>query len=171
MRRTHRVLDVGLPIVALEPSCASALRTDLPELLGVPPLPVQTFAQVLEASDWQPPFVDRQVTGQLHCHQHATFGDAADRRLRAKAGLVGDLAGGCCGLAGNFGFEAGHREVSLKVAEDRLLPELAAHPDAVVLADGFSCRTQIADLTGRRAVHLAELLVPQDRTRRFSTPS
>ena len=66
--------------------------------------------------------------------------------------------GGCCGLAGNFGVEKGHYEVSVKVAEHDLLPAVRAHPDAIVLADGFSCRTQLAELAGRRAITLAELL-------------
>ncbi|MFE0653442.1 FAD-binding and (Fe-S)-binding domain-containing protein [Streptomyces sp. NPDC059534] len=155
------------PVVVLEPSCAATLRTDLPELLPDDPraarlaASVVTFAEALEtlAPDWTPPRLDLPVTGQTHCHQHAVLGDAADRRLRARAGLTGDLADGCCGLAGNFGFEPGHYEVSVACAEDRLLPALAgAPPGAAVLADGFSCRTQIADLTDTRGRHLAELL-------------
>ncbi|MDX3541067.1 FAD-binding oxidoreductase, partial [Streptomyces sp. MB09-01] len=122
---------------------------------------VRTFAEVLEeyAPHWRPPRLDRAVAGQTHCHQHAVLGDAADRRLRERAGLVGELSGGCCGLAGNFGFEPGHHEVSVACAEEQLLPALrAAGPDAVIQADGFSCRTQIAQLGGVRARHLAELL-------------
>ncbi|MEU0232921.1 MULTISPECIES: FAD-binding and (Fe-S)-binding domain-containing protein [unclassified Streptomyces] len=172
-RVMRRTLDVMVPsggdppVVVLEPSCAATLRTDLPELLPDDPraarlaASVRTFAEALEelAPDWTPPRLDRPVTGQTHCHQHAVLGDAADRRLRARAGLTGDLAGGCCGLAGNFGFEPGHYEVSVACAEDQLLPSLRdAPPEAEVLADGFSCRTQIADLTGGRGRHLAELL-------------
>ncbi len=66
--------------------------------------------------------------------------------------------GGCCGLAGNFGVEIGHYDTSVAVAENQLLPALRAQPDALVLADGFSCRKQVSDLTGRRAVTLAELI-------------
>lgn len=173
MRRTldrlAPVLDAGLPVVVLEPSCAAALRTDLPELLG-PAEPwaaalaasVRTFAEALEqyAPDWSPPRLDRTAVGQTHCHQHAVLGDAADRRLRERAGLTGELTGGCCGLAGNFGFEKGHYEVSVACAEEALLPALrAAEPAAAVLADGFSCRTQIAQLGGGvTARHLAEVL-------------
>ncbi len=100
------------------------------------------------------------MAGQTHCHQHAVLGDAADRRLRERAGLTGGLSGGCCGLAGNFGFEPGHYEVSAACAEEQLLPSLRRAPaEAVVLADGFSCRTQIAELAGgRTARHLAEVL-------------
>ncbi|MCZ9342843.1 (Fe-S)-binding protein, partial [Streptomyces sp. TRM76130] len=75
------------------------------------------------------------------------------------AGLTGELTGGCCGLAGNFGFEAGHYEVSVTCAQDRLLPAVRQAPDgAVVLADGYSCRTQLEQLTGTRGRHLAEVL-------------
>lgn len=155
------------PIVVLEPSCAATLRSDLPELLPDDPraarvaASVRTFAEALEtlAPDWEPPRLDRPVTGQTHCHQHAVLGDAADRRLRERAGLTGELAGGCCGLAGNFGFEPGHYEVSVACAEDQLLPALRQAPaGAEVLADGFSCRTQIGDLTPTRGRHVAEVL-------------
>jgi FAD/FMN-containing dehydrogenase/Fe-S oxidoreductase len=167
MRRTLErlapLLAEGFPVVVLEPSCAAALRSDLSELLGDNALSasVRTFAQALEeyAPDWTPPRLDRPVTGQTHCHQHAVLGDAAERRLRDRAGLTGDLAGGCCGLAGNFGFERGHFDVSVACAEDQLLPAVrGAAPGAAVLADGFSCRTQLEQLAGVRARHLAELL-------------
>ncbi|MEU8475602.1 FAD-linked oxidase C-terminal domain-containing protein [Streptomyces hygroscopicus] len=171
MRRTLDVmapaLDAGLPVVGLEPSCTAALRTDLPELLTTDPRAarlaesVSTFAQALEryAPDWQPPRVDRPVVGQTHCHQHAVLGDAAERRLRERAGLTGALSGGCCGLAGNFGFEDGHYEVSVACAEEQLLPSVrAAEPGTEVLADGYSCRTQLNQLAGRKGRHLAEVL-------------
>jgi Fe-S oxidoreductase len=85
------------------------------------------------------------------------MGWEADAALLRKAGAVVTKVAGCCGLAGNFGVEAGHYEVSVAVAETHLLPALRAHPSAVVLADGMSCRIQVGDLTSRRAVHLAEL--------------
>ncbi|MEV0905695.1 FAD-binding and (Fe-S)-binding domain-containing protein [Streptomyces hokutonensis] len=176
LRNTLDLLDVHLvpeldadraPVVVLEPSCAAALRTDLPELLPDDPraarlaASVLTFAEALErlAPDWTPPRVDRPVVGQTHCHQHAVLGDTADRRLRSAAGLDGELSGGCCGLAGNFGFEKGHYEVSATCAEEQLLPSVRKAPkDAVVLADGFSCRTQLEQLAGVRGRHLAEVL-------------
>ncbi|WP_369181548.1 FAD-binding and (Fe-S)-binding domain-containing protein [Streptomyces mutabilis] len=171
MRRTldlmAPVLETSAPVVVLEPSCAAALRTDLPELLHDDPRAarlaarVLTFAEALErhAPDWTPPAVDRPATGQTHCHQHAVLGDAADRRLREAAGLTGELSGGCCGLAGNFGFEDGHYGVSVACAEDQLLPAVRGAPaGAVVLADGFSCRTQLEQLAGVRGRHLAEVL-------------
>jgi FAD/FMN-containing dehydrogenase/Fe-S oxidoreductase len=157
----------SLPVVVLEPSCAATLRTDLPELLPDDPrahrlaASVLTFAEALErhAPHWTPPVIDRPVTGQTHCHQHAVLGDAPDRRLRAAAGLTGALGGGCCGLAGNFGFEKGHYEVSVACAEDQLLPAVRnATADTLILADGYSCRTQLEQLAGRRGLHLAEVL-------------
>ncbi|GAA2247781.1 FAD-binding and (Fe-S)-binding domain-containing protein [Streptomyces atrovirens] len=171
LRRTldllEPVLATDAPLVVLEPSCAAALRTDAPELLHDDPRAarlaarVLTFAETLErhAPDWTPPVLNRPVTGQTHCHQHAVLGEAPDRRLRAAAGLTGEPAGGCCGLAGNFGFERGHYEVSSACAEDQLLPSVREAPeDAVVLADGFSCRTQLEQLAGVRGRHLAEVL-------------
>lgn len=169
MRRTldRLRLPPGHPLVVLEPSCAATLRTDLPELLPDDPraaelaASVRTFAQYLEeyAPDWTPPRLDRPAAGQTHCHQHAVLGDAAERGLRERMGLTGDLSGGCCGLAGNFGFEKGHWEVSVACAEERLLPAVRnAEPGTEILADGFSCRTQLDQLAGRRARHLAEVV-------------
>ncbi|MGA5044410.1 FAD-binding and (Fe-S)-binding domain-containing protein [Streptomyces arboris] len=169
MRRTLDRIGLlpGHPLVVLEPSCAATLRTDLPELFPDDPRAhelssaVRTFAQYLEeyAPDWTPPRLDRPVVGQTHCHQHAVLGDAAERRLRERMGLAGELSGGCCGLAGNFGFEKGHWEVSVACAEEQLLPAVrGSEPGTEVLADGFSCRTQLDQLAGRRARHLAEVI-------------
>ncbi|WP_255955977.1 FAD-binding and (Fe-S)-binding domain-containing protein [Streptomyces odontomachi] len=170
LRRTLDLLEpAGFegPMVVLEPSCAGALKTDLPELLPDDPRArrladsVRTFAQALEeqAPEWVPPRLDRAAVGQTHCHQHAVLGDAAERRLRDRAGLTGTLSGGCCGLAGNFGFERGHYDVSVACAEEQLLPAVRqAPPGAAVLADGYSCRTQLRQLAGTRGRHLAELL-------------
>lgn len=171
LRRTldlmEPVLGTAAPVVVLEPSCAAALRSDLPELLHDDPRArrladrVLTFAEALErlAPDWTPPRLERPVVGQTHCHQHAVLGDAPDRRLREEAGLAGELSGGCCGLAGNFGFEKGHYEVSVACAEEQVLPSVrGAGEGAVVLADGFSCRTQLEQLAGVRGRHLAEVL-------------
>ncbi|WP_432032678.1 FAD-linked oxidase C-terminal domain-containing protein [Streptomyces antibioticus] len=171
LRRTldlmEPVLETAAPVVVLEPSCAAALRTDLPELLADDPRAaalaarVLTFAETLErhAPHWRPPRVDRPAVGQTHCHQHAVLGDAADRRLRAAAGVTGELSGGCCGLAGDFGFTKGHFGVSVACAEEQLLPAVrSAPPGAVVLADGYSCRTQLEQVAGVRGEHLAEVL-------------
>ncbi|MFJ7280207.1 FAD-binding and (Fe-S)-binding domain-containing protein [Kitasatospora sp. NPDC098663] len=174
LKRTTRTLrpwlEAGTPIIGLEPSCAAVFRTDAPELLAgdqdIIRLAEQTrtFAEHLvnHAPDgWQPPRISRSATVQTHCHQHAVLGTDPDRELMRRAGLDADvLDEGCCGLAGNFGFEQGHYDLSMTIAEQGVLPAVRdTAPSAFVLADGFSCRTQIdqAD-TGREALHLAEAL-------------
>ncbi|MER6396030.1 FAD-binding and (Fe-S)-binding domain-containing protein [Kitasatospora sp. NPDC001603] len=172
MRRSLRALaatglPAGTPVVGMDPSCTATLREDLPRLLGADGRPLaertRTFAEFIDqyAPDAPLPRLPLDAVTQTHCHQHAVLGTAADRRVEARTGLRNRvLDSGCCGLAGSFGFERGHFEVSVTIAERVLLPELrAADPDTVVLADGFSCRTQIAHLAeGRQALHLAELL-------------
>ena len=172
-RRIRRSLDVlapqlesGVPIVGLEPSCTAVLRRDAVELLhddgraAALAASTVTFAELLTRSDWQPPDVAADALVQTHCHQHAVLGFDADRTLMQRAGITADIPdSGCCGLAGNFGFERGHYEVSQAVGERVLLPAVReAAPTTAVIADGFSCRTQIAQGTPRRAVHLAEVL-------------
>jgi FAD/FMN-containing dehydrogenase/Fe-S oxidoreductase len=171
MRRSLRVLapelDAGTPVVGLEPSCLSAMRGEVPELTGdrhAATLAARSFTLAgflaTHAPEWTPPPVPRTAITQVHCHQHATLGFDADAALLARAGVDAiRLPAGCCGLAGNFGFERGHYEVSQALAEQALLPAVrAASPDTLVLADGFSCRTQVAQGSDRRAVHLAEVL-------------
>jgi Fe-S oxidoreductase len=113
------------------------------------------------ATDWEPPdFTGTVVVAQPHCHHSAVLGWGADAALLARTGATVVTVEGCCGLAGNFGVEIGHYETSVAVANTHLLPAVeAAGPDAVLLADGFSCRLQLADLADRRAVTLAELLL------------
>jgi FAD/FMN-containing dehydrogenase/Fe-S oxidoreductase len=157
-------------VVGLEPSCTSVFRGDAEELFpddqDVLRLKdhTKTLAELLteHTPGYQPPSLRRPVRAQVHCHQHAVLKWNADENLLANAGAdVEHLETGCCGLAGNFGFQAGHGEVSRAIAERALLPKVrAASPGAVILADGFSCRTQIHELDsgGREAMHLAELL-------------
>jgi len=174
LRRTLDVLrpwlEAGTPVIGLEPSCTAVFRADAPELLpedqDVQRLAGQfrTFAEQLlnHAPDgWQPPRLTKSATVQTHCHQHAVTKDDADRELMRRAGIDARvLDAGCCGLAGNFGFEQGHYDLSMTVAEQEVLPAVReTAPGALVLADGFSCRTQIEQGdTGRRALHLAEAL-------------
>jgi Fe-S oxidoreductase len=156
------------PVLVLEPSCATMLRVDLPQLLPDDPRAlrlarrVTTLAELLDGVSYAGPAsagAGRAAIAQPHCHQQAALGLAADRRIHGRNGIAVDVElQGCCGLAGNFGAEAGHETISRQVAELALLPALRAQPDALVLADGFSCRTQIEALSGRRAKHLAEVL-------------
>jgi FAD/FMN-containing dehydrogenase/Fe-S oxidoreductase len=174
LKRTTQVLrpwlEAGTPIIGLEPSCTAVFRTDAPDLLAgdqdIVRLAAQTrtFAEHLvnHAPDgWQPPRISRTATVQTHCHQHAVLGTDPDRELMRRAGLEANvLDEGCCGLAGNFGFEQGHYDLSQAIAEQGVLPAVRdTAPSAFVLADGFSCRTQIEQAdTGRSALHLAEAL-------------
>ena len=170
LRRTLDAPGVGDgtdPIVVLEPSCAAALRIELTELLPDDPRAaavagrVVTFAELLDRVGWTPPAgVPVRALVQPHCHQQAVLGQAADARVMAAAGIEPTaVLAGCCGLAGSFGAEAGHETVSRAVAELELLPALRATDESTtILADGFSCRTQVAFLDGRRAQHLAEAL-------------
>ncbi len=119
-----------------------------------------TLAELLrDTPGWTAPDLSgTDVVVQPHCHHHAVLGWQADADLLAATGAQVTRLSGCCGLAGNFGVELGHYDVSVAVAEQQLLPALDAAPDAVVLADGFSCRTQVDDLRDRPALHLAQLL-------------
>ena len=159
--------QAGVPIVGLEPSCTAVFRSDAAELLGdtdatlAVARSVRTLAEMLAGTDgWEPP--DRSglsAVVQPHCHHRAVLGFDADLDILRRAGVATRVVQGCCGLAGNFGAERGHYDVSVAVAQNDLLPALAqADPSSTVMADGFSCRTQLLDLTGRQGAHLAELL-------------
>jgi FAD/FMN-containing dehydrogenase/Fe-S oxidoreductase len=166
VRRLAPLVDAGIPVVGLEPSCTAALRSDAVELLDDPAAArvaagTRTLAELLTATEgWVPPSLTGvEVVAQPHCHHHAVMGWAADERLLRQAGATVTRLGGCCGLAGNWGVERGHHEVSVAIAEQQLLPAVrAAGPGAVVLADGFSCRTQLDQLADRPGTSLAELL-------------
>ena len=165
--------DRGVPVVGLEPSCTATLRSDAAELIGTIDagrvgVAARTLAEVLAARGWQPPSLTGQaVIAQPHCHHHAVMSWSPDAALLASAGAEITRLGGCCGLAGNFGVQKGHYEVSVAVAEQQLLPAVRnAQPGSVILADGYSCRTQLDDLTDRRGIHLAQLLAD-----RLTTPS
>ncbi|MEU7208488.1 FAD-binding and (Fe-S)-binding domain-containing protein [Streptomyces sp. NPDC044989] len=160
-------------VVALEPSCTAVFRADAAELSpgdqDVRRLAEQTvtLSELLteHSPGYEPPRVPERsarALAQVHCHQHAVLGWEADRELLRRAGVDAErLDSGCCGLAGNFGFERGHLDVSEACAERVLLPRLREEDEStVVLADGFSCRTQIHefDSGGHEGVHLAELL-------------
>jgi len=158
----------GARIVGLEPSCTAALRSDLVELLGDDPRAAlvagatRTLAEVLTEHDlsWLAGSLrDRVVIAQPHCHHHAVMGYDTDLALLRRAGAEVVTLAGCCGLAGNFGMERGHFDLSVAIAQRSLLPALRRAPaGAVLLADGFSCRTQADQLAGWPALHLAELL-------------
>jgi FAD/FMN-containing dehydrogenase/Fe-S oxidoreductase len=170
LRRTLGILrpalQDGVPIVVLEPSCAAVFRDELPSLLPGDEADalsdrVLTLAQYLDRRGFEPPHVEARAIVQLHCHQKAVVGTDADRALLGALGLdLSEPEQGCCGMAGAFGFEAGRPfETSIRIGERALIPAVRDAGDgALVIADGFSCRTQIEQATGRRALHLAEVL-------------
>ncbi len=170
LRELGPALAAGIPVVGLEPSCTAVLRGDIAELLPADPRAaalrgaVRTLAELLRGTDgWSAPDLSGvRGVAQPHCHHRAVLGWDADAALLAAAGADISAVGGCCGLAGNFGVERGHYDVSVAVAETALLPAVraagAADPGAVVLADGFSCRTQLDQLAGVTGRHLAEVL-------------
>jgi Fe-S oxidoreductase len=165
MERTVATLrpyvESGVPVIGLEPSCLATLRSDATELTGTT-LDVLSLAELVEQRQLPlPDLSGLEVVAQPHCHHHAVIGWGADQRLLERAGATVTRVAGCCGLAGNFGMEKGHYDVSVAVAETHLLPAVRAHPGAVVLADGMSCRVQLDDLADVPALHLADLLAPK----------
>ena len=158
----------GIPIVGVEPSCTAVLHDDLLDLLPEDPRSLlvsgatRTLAEVLSAVPASarrlPSLEGVEIVAQPHCHHYSVMGWDTDQALLESLGARVTRLEGCCGLAGNFCMEAGHYDLSVAVASHSLLPSLSAQPDAVYLADGFSCRTQAAQLAGRGGVHLATLL-------------
>ena len=195
MTSTARRLDAirgpggeEVPVVVVEPSCAATLREDLPRLLADTPhadAARRVAARVRSSADhlgrlaaegrapaWPGGAPPDRVTVQTHCHEYATFGNRVQRATLTALG-VGSVreATGCCGVAGDFGFTAGHETVTAAVGELALAPALRADTDAPVLTDGFSCATQVDHLAagdpttgpGRTGRHLFELLDPDPR--------
>lgn len=169
--RLHRTLDelaphvqAGRTVVGLEPSCTATLRSDLVELLPRDPRAaevarsVKTVAELLTGIGWEPPHSAAKLLVQPHCHHYAIMGYGADRKLLDAMGCDVEVSAGCCGLAGNFGMEAGHYEVSEQIARGGILARAQASPDREILADGFSCRTQVADFAGLEGRHLVQVI-------------
>jgi len=161
-------IDAGTPIVVLEPSCLAVFRDELLNLFPrderAKKLSQQTFllSEFLRKKlpDYRPPRIAQPAMLHGHCHHRAIARiDDEEAVMRAASANVRTLDSGCCGMAGSFGFEADHYDVSMKIGELVLLPAVrASAPDTIIVADGFSCREQIAQATGRRALHLAEFL-------------
>jgi FAD/FMN-containing dehydrogenase/Fe-S oxidoreductase len=157
-------LDPEVPIVGVEPTCLAALRDELLALHPGDPraeaIAARTHTLGEFLADWHPPAGPRRhVIYQRHCHQHAVLDPDRDVALLAARHDVEVLDSGCCGLAGPFGFERDHYELSVALAERVLLPAVRADPDAIVVSDGFSCREQLRQLAGITALHSAQLLL------------
>ena len=161
-------IDAGLPIVVLEPSCASVFRDELHNLFPTDEratrLRNQTFllSEFLQnhAPDYLPPSLSRKVILHGHCHHKALMKINDEESLLRKMGVeLQSLDSGCCGMAGPFGFQKDKFEISQAIGERVLLPAVRrAASDTLIVADGFSCREQILQGTGRSAMHLAEVL-------------
>jgi FAD/FMN-containing dehydrogenase/Fe-S oxidoreductase len=165
-------LEAGVPIVVLEPSCEAVFHDELPNLLSADPRAKRLGAMAMGLGEFvgrHPEEFGATLSRRLtapsvlhgHCHQKATVGMADEEAVLRSIGLApAQPEPGCCGMAGAFGFERGeHYELSMQIGERALLPAVrAAEPDALLIADGFSCREQISQSTGRRALHLAEVL-------------
>ncbi len=171
LRRTLGVLreDVraGVPVVGVEPSCVAVFKDELPKLFphddDAERLTRNVFhyAEFLQAQGATLPALEGKALLWGHCHHKATGGIASEQALLRRLGLeVEEVTGGCCGLAGSWGFEAGHYEISMQAGEHALLPAVRqAERGTLVVADGFSCKTQIEQGgTGRRALHVAQVL-------------
>jgi Fe-S oxidoreductase len=178
--RIGAAIDAGLPVVVLEPSCASVFRDDAPDLLPdnvrVQKLAKQTYllSEFLEkfAPDWQPPQWPVEAIVQGHCHHKALMKmNAEEAVLRRMGARVTVLDSGCCGMAGPFGFEKDKFEVSQTLANRVLIPAVqAASLQTAIIADGFSCREAIHQNSSRRGIHLAELLDLAGRPDRDTAP-
>jgi Fe-S oxidoreductase len=161
-------IDRKTPIVGLEPACVSAFRDELPELFPgderAKRLAGQTFflTEFIDQScrDRQLPGAAGSALVQIHCHHHAVIKTGGEEGVLQRLGVDYQIMkSGCCGMAGSFGFEREKYDVSMKAAERVLIPAVrAAPPDTIILANGFSCREQIEQTTGRTTVHVAELL-------------
>lgn len=172
-RQLRRILDVlepdiraGVPVVGLEPACLAVFRDELLNLFPDDELARKLSRQVYLFSDfllnhaqWQPPQLGGSALVHGHCHQKALFGMDSDMRLLKELGVDAALLdAGCCGMAGAFGFNPQHYELSLKAGEMALLPAVRrAAADTMIVASGYSCREQIAQSTDRQALHIAEV--------------
>ena len=172
-RQLRQILDcleedigAGTPIVGLEPSCVAVFRDELINLFphdeAAKRLAGQTstLGEYLKKSNWHPPRLQKKAIMHGHCHQKAVMGFTAEPEVLRQTGLdVKVLDSGCCGMAGSFGFKREHYGVSQRVGDLVVLPAVSrASVDSLIVADGFSCRQQIAQGTNRKALHVAEVL-------------
>ena len=173
-RQLRQILDAlrpylveGVPMVGLEPSCVAVFRDELVNLFpndeDARRLRGQTYilSEFLEKEGYEPPKLERKAVVHGHCHHKAIMGMSDEQKVLEKLGLDYELLdSGCCGMAGSWGYEKGeHYDVSMKAGERVLLPAVRnAGKDALIVTDGFSCRSQIKEATDRRALHLAQVI-------------
>ncbi len=172
-RYLHHVLDVlrddiraGTPVVGMEPSCLAVFRDELSTMLPHDDDAARLrrssyhFAEFFETFDLEVPQLAREALLWGHCHHRATGGIDPEQQLLDRMGVNAEpVSGGCCGVAGAWGYEDGKYGISVDCGEQALLPAVrAAAAETAVVADGFSCRTQIEQTTDRRALHVAQLM-------------
>jgi FAD/FMN-containing dehydrogenase/Fe-S oxidoreductase len=173
-RYLHRVLDVlrphiraGVPVVGMEPSCLAVFKDELGKMLPHDDDAARLarnayhFPEFFTTFGIEPPRLNGDALLWGHCHHRATGGMEPEQQLLEQMGVaVKNLAGGCCGLAGSWGFESGKFGISMDCGEQALLPAVRqADPGTLIVADGFSCKTQIADSgAGRHALHVAQVM-------------
>jgi FAD/FMN-containing dehydrogenase/Fe-S oxidoreductase len=158
--------DAAVALVGLEPGCMSVFKDELLKMFPDDPrakvLSDNAFllGDFLNVSGYRPPRFDAEVIVHAHCHQKSLFGVTGEKAILAAMGVKATwLDSGCCGMAGSFGFDPRHEEISANVGELVLLPAVRKAPmQAFILTNGFSCREQIHQRTGRQVVHFAELL-------------
>jgi Fe-S oxidoreductase len=166
----YRWVSKGYAVVGCEPSCMLSFRDEYRDLVSgseVDAVASRTFlleefiADEIEAGRWRLEYAGarRKAVLHTHCHEKALVGSRPLTRILAQAYDVEEIDSGCCGMAGSFGYEKEHYDVSRRAGERRLLPRVREATDSVVIAPGVSCRQQIADLAGRRALHPAEALL------------
>ncbi|HEY1272577.1 MAG TPA: FAD-linked oxidase C-terminal domain-containing protein [Terriglobales bacterium] len=161
-------LEAGVPVVGLEPSCAAVFRDELRNLFPrderAHRLAQQTFllSEFLEkwAPDFELPRLERRAIVHGHCHHKSIMRMTDEEAVLSRMGIDFQApAPGCCGMAGSFGFEGDKYDLSVAIGELELLPAVRKAPaDSLIIADGFSCREQIAQCTDRHALHLAEVI-------------
>jgi Fe-S oxidoreductase len=177
LKIVDRDISAGIPMVVLEPSCASVFRDELNSMFSkredAKRLSESTYLLSEFLEKFAPEYCasnDQQVTNNensnthsllhLHCHHHSVLGRDEEGAVLKRAGIgVEQVDAGCCGMAGAFGFEEEHYDISMQIGERKLLPKIRqTSKDHLIIADGFSCREQIEQTTGRKTYHLAEVL-------------
>jgi Fe-S oxidoreductase len=169
MKKMKKEIQEGTPIIGLEPSCAAVFRDELGDLFPSDIDARRLKSQVYLFSEFMQKFakdysflpLNKKAIVHIHCHQKSVLSTKEDKELFTRLGLDAKvLDSGCCGMAGSFGFEDTHYDISLKVGERVLIPQLEqANEEILIIADGFSCREQIIQTTNKKPLHTAEVLL------------
>jgi Fe-S oxidoreductase len=160
-------ISAGVPVIGLEPACLSVFRDELPNLFPDDERATKLSKQchlfsdfLMRISDWEAPQLGGDALVHGHCHQKAVFGMTSEMALLKRLGIRAKVPeSGCCGMAGAFGFNPQHYDISVKIGEAALMPAVrAADEHTMIIASGYSCREQISQLSDRQALHIAEVV-------------